>query len=297
MAGAADPSPRSPLVEVPAGSFWMGSEDPDGFPADGEGPVRQVSTRAFAIAAHAVTNADFAEFVEATAYRTDAERFGWSFVFHLLVHPRARRHVMAERVPGAPWWRAVRGATWFAPGGPGSDVARLADHPVVHVSHADALAYAGWRGARLPTEAEWERAARGGLEGAVYPWGDELTPGGEHRANIWQGRFPEDNTEADGWLGTAPVDAFAPNGWGLYGTSGNVWEWTGDLFSATYHRHDKPATRQDPRGPRYGQARVVRGGSYLCHHSYCNRYRVAARTSVTDDSSLGHTGLRVVVER
>ncbi|WP_269449815.1 formylglycine-generating enzyme family protein [Auraticoccus cholistanensis] len=296
-AGAVDPSPRSPLVDIPAGSFWMGSDSDEVFPADGEGPVRQVSTGAYAIAAHAVTNADFAEFVAATGYRTDAERFGWSFVFHLLVHPGAREHVVDAAVPGAPWWRGVRGATWSAPGGPGSDLDGLLDHPVVHVSYADAQAYVAWRGARLPTEAEWERAARGGLEQATYPWGDELTPGGQHRANIWQGVFPERNTLEDGFLGTAPVDAFEPNGYGLHNTSGNVWEWTSDLFSATYHRHDKPATRENPQGPRYGLSRVVRGGSYLCHRSYCNRYRVAARTSVTDDSSLGHTGFRVVVDR
>ncbi|RCK68661.1 formylglycine-generating enzyme family protein [Desertihabitans brevis] len=292
-----DPSPRSPLVEIPAGEFWMGSEAAEVFPADGEGPVRRVSTGAFAIAAHAVTNADFAEFVEATGHRTEAERFGWSFVFHLLVHPAAADHVMEARVPGAPWWRGVRGATWRAPRGPGSDVADVLDHPVVHLSYDDARAYARWRGGRLPTEAEWERAARGGLEGATYPWGDELTPGGEHRTNIWQGTFPTVNTEDDGYLGTAPVDAYQPNGYGLYNTSGNVWEWTSDRFSATYHRHDKPATRVDPQGPRYGVTRVVRGGSYLCHRSYCNRYRVAARTSVTDDSSLGHTGMRLVVDR
>ena len=147
---------------------------------------------------------------------------------------------------------------------------------MVHVSHADAEAFCRWAGRRLPTEAEWEYAARGGLEQARFPWGDELTPGGEHRCNIWQGTFPDENTAADGYAGTAPVTAFAPNGFGLYNVAGNVWEWTADWF--------------DERR----EARAIRGGSYLCHHSYCNRYRVAARSSNTPDSSVGNTGFRCV---
>nr|WP_204920231.1 formylglycine-generating enzyme family protein [Microlunatus panaciterrae] len=284
------------MVKIPAGEFWMGSESSDAFPADGEGPVRQVGISTFWIDKFPVTNAQFARFVAATDFRTEAERFGWSFVFAGLLGAEAAPRLIEGTVPGAPWWRGVRGATWQSPFGPGSDLAGLPDHPVVHVSWNDAVAYADWAGKRLPTEAEWEKAARGGLERASYPWGDELTPGGSHRANIWQGAFPSHNTAEDGYLGTAPVDAFPPNGYGVYGSSGNVWEWTGDWFSPTWHRHHRPETRIDPRGPRYGRARVVRGGSYLCHRSYCNRYRVAARTQTTPDSSLGHTGFRLAAD-
>nr|WP_229116205.1 formylglycine-generating enzyme family protein [Parenemella sanctibonifatiensis] len=279
------------LVSVPAGPFVMGSEAPEGFPADGEGPLRQVEVGEFRIGATAVTVAEYAAFVEATDHRTDAERYGWSFVFHHLLAPGAEEAVVEGQVPETPWWLGIRGADWRHPGGPGS--AAEPDHPVVHVSHRDASAYAAWVGGRLPTEAEWEKAARGGLEQASYPWGDELTPGGEHRANLWQGTFPSSNSGDDGWLGTAPVRSFPANGLGLYETSGNVWEWTADWFSPHWHRRDQERTRVDPTGPPRGTARVVRGGSYLCHRSYCNRYRVAARTQTEPDTTLGHTGFRV----
>jgi formylglycine-generating enzyme len=283
---------RRGMAPVPGGEFRMGGADPDAFPGDGEGPIRPVQVAPFWIDVTAVTNRQFAAFVQSTGYVTDAERFGWSYVFYALVAPAARGAVRDATVPGAPWWAAVDGAAWRSPEGPGSDTAARPSYPVVHVSWHDAAAYAAWAGKRLPTEAEWEKAARGGLDGCRFPWGDELTPRGAHRCNIWQGRFPDLNTAEDGYLGTAPVKSFRPNGYGLYNTSGNVWEWCADWWSATWHVPARPETRTSPQGPPEGEARVIRGGSYLCHASYCNRYRVAARTSNTPDSTTGHTGFR-----
>ncbi len=277
------------LVLLPGGTFLMGTDDAEGFPADGEGPVREVRLRPFRIARHAVTNDEFAAFVADTGYATEAERFGWSFVFGRFVPP-ARRGGVLGPAGSAPWWLGVEGARWSAPEGPGSTTKGRGDHPVVHVSWHDAAAYCAWAGGRLPTEAEWEYAARGGLAGRRYPWGDELTPGGKHRCNIWQGDFPARNTAADGYAATAPVGAFKPNGHGLYNMVGNVWEWCADWFGAAWHR-DGP--RADPVGPPAGEARVTRGGSYLCHRSYCNRYRVAARSANTPDSATGNMGFRI----
>ncbi|GAA2754942.1 formylglycine-generating enzyme family protein [Actinopolymorpha rutila] len=284
------------MVSLPAGEFAMGGADEDAFPDDGEGPVRQVRVSAFRLDETAVTNRQFGAFVKATGYVTEAERFGWSFVFHLFVGPGQRAHVKDASVPGAPWWLAVEGATWRTPEGPGSDVRTRPQHPVVHVSWRDAFAYARWAGKRLPTEAEWEYAARGGLARARYAWGDELTPRGRWRCNIWQGRFPRVDTAEDGHTGTAPVKSYAPNGFGLYEVAGNVWEWCADWWSTSWHAQERPETRDDPAGPPGGDTRVMRGGSYLCHASYCNRYRVAARTSNTPDSSSGNLGFRCAAD-
>jgi formylglycine-generating enzyme required for sulfatase activity len=279
------------LVALPGGTFRMGTDDPDGFPDDGEGPVREVTVAPYRISATTVTNAQFAAFVRETGFRTDAERYGWSFVFHLLVPPALRRSGTPVAGP-APWWLGIAGASWQAPEGPGSDVSRRSNHPVVHVSYDDAVAYCEWAGVRLPTEAEWEYAARGGLNQARFPWGEELTPRGQHRCNVWQGTFPTHNTEADGYLGTAPVKSFRPNAFGLYNVSGNVWEWCADRF--TVDRTTLPD--HDPIGPAEGATRVIKGGSYLCHDSYCNRYRVGARSNNTPDSSTGNMGFRVAAD-
>ena len=284
-----DTETRSRMVSLPGGTFLMGTDFAEGFPADGEGPVRPVTLRPFSIDLHPVTNHVFRQFVEATRYRTDAERFGWSFVFWLHI-PRARFSQMVEdRVQVAPWWCKVRGAKWDTPEGPGSNLLRREDHPVVHVSWSDSVAFAKWTGQRLPTEAEWEYAARGGLEQKLYPWGDKLRPNGEHRCNIWQGEFPNHDTAEDGYSGTCPVDAFPPNDFGIYSITGNTWEWCADWFSADFHRS---ADCNNPTGPPTGTSRVTKGGSFLCHKSYCNRYRVAARSQNTPDSSTSNTGFR-----
>ena len=263
------------MVHLPGGVFLMGTDYAGGFPADGEGPVRPVKVDPFWMDATAVTTSSFGNFVEATGYKTEAEQFGWSFCF--------RSEQASQHVAAVPWWGKVDGINWRHSDGP--------DHPVVHVTWNDAAAYANWAGKRLPSEAEWEFAARGGLEQKLYAWGDELTPQGEHRANIWQGTFPTDNTAEDGYVFTAPVNAFAPNGYGLFNMAGNTWEWCADWFDAAWHI---TATYENPTGPPAGAARVMRGGSFLCHESYCNRYRVAARTQNTPDSSAANIGFRCV---
>ena len=282
------------FVRLDGTQFRMGTDDRR-FPADGEGPIRDVSVDSFAISSMPVTNTEFDAFISATGHITDAERFGWSFVFKDFVTPEIERTV-SQVVQGSEWWWRVDGAYWRMPEGPGSDIANRPDHPVTHVSWTDAIAYCDWIDGRLPTEAEWEYAARGGMDQARFAWGDDLEPDGKHMCNIWQGEFPSTNTLEDGWHGTSRVGSFPPNDFGLYDVAGNVWEWCSDWFSATFHRNARRVTRDNPRGPRNGSAKVIRGGSYLCHDSYCNRYRVGARTSNTPDSSTGNLGFRVVAQ-
>ena len=288
---ATAPELRAGMAAIPGGSFTMGSDAPAGS-EDGEGPARPVEVDPFLIDVACVSNVGFSRFVQATGYETEAERIGWSYVFAAQVHPDARPGVMDGVVPDAPWWLAVEGASWRTPDGSGSSILDRADHPVVHVSWNDAVAFAAWADKRLPTEAEWERAARGGLEGRRHPWGDELVPDGVHRMNVWQGDFPHRNTGEDGFLGTAPVDSFEPNGFGLFNMAGNVWEWCSDWWSVSWHRREVRETRVNPAGPESGDARVLRGGSYLCHASYCDRYRVAARIRNFPDTSTSHIGFR-----
>ncbi len=248
------------MVGIPGGTFVMGEESALANPGDGEEPVT-VTLEPYLLDATSVTNDSFAAFVDATGYLTTAEEIGSSFVFGGLLpddFPPTRAMV------GAEWWRDVDGASWRHPEGPGSDLTARGDHPVVHVSLVDASAYADWRGVRLPTEPEWERAARAGTT-TVWPWGDDREPDGRHAMNVWQGAFPAEDHGDDGYVGTAPVTAYHPNAFGLWNMVGNVWEWTVDDFGLRF-----------AGGERTGR-RVLKGGSYLCHAAYCNRYRPAGR--------------------
>lgn len=290
--------PHHTEVAIPGGTFAMGDPFDEGYPADGETPVHQVRLKDFSIDATAVSNAAFAAFVDATGYRTESELYGTSAVFHLAVQADPA-HILGTAA-GTPWWLNVRGADWAHPAGPSSSWQDIPDHPVTQVSHTDALAYCAWAGRALPTEAQWEYAARGGLAQARYPWGNELhgtaADGSQvHRCNIWQGTFPTENTLEDGFLATAPVDSFEPNGYGLFQTSGNVWEWCADWFLPKYYKGClAQGAVEDPAGPTVGRGRVMRGGSYLCHDSYCNRYRLAARSSNSPESASGNLGFRTV---
>ncbi len=280
------------MVELGGDRFLMGSDDELAWKADGEGPVREVSVGKFHLDQTCVTNGAFAEFVEATGFKTEAEKFGWSFVFFNQLPKSKQKGAELVTVQGMQWWARVEKADWQRPGGPGTNIRKLGDHSVVHISWNDAVAFARWAGKRLPTEAEWEFAARGGLEQALYPWGNELMPDGKHRCNIWQGEFPRHDTGEDGYTSTAPAKSFRSNDFGIYNSSGNVWEWTSDWFSSTWQIHGE---RDNPQGPATGSSRVIRGGSFLCHDSYCNRYRVSARSKITPDTSTCHVGFRCAV--
>ncbi len=300
---AVDLSWTNDMVWIPGGTFWMGS---DGANPD-EQPVHQVTVDAVWMDQTEVTNEKFDHFVRATGYVTTAER---------KPDPKDFPNVPPERlVPGSLvfnpppgdvplenhylWWKWTPGANWRHPEGPGSGLRGREKYPVVHISWEDAVAYAGWRGGRLPAEAEWEHASRGGLDRKRYVWGDEQIPAGKWLANIWQGRFPNENTEADGFRGLAPVGSFPPNGYGLFDMAGNVWEWCADWYRPDYYAKS-PA--KNPPGPEIGfdpgeptaPKRVVRGGSYLCSDLYCIGYRPSARMKSSPDTGLSNTGFRCV---
>ena len=301
------------MILIPGGTFRMGSDKH--YPE--EAPVHRVSVDPFWIDRTPVTNRQFAKFIKATGHKTFCEippdpkdypgalphmLYAGSLVFS----PPKHRVDLRD---WSQWWTFLKGANWRHPYGPGSDIKRLDDHPVVHVAYADALAYAKWLGKDLPTEAEWEFAARGGLDGAEYAWGDELNPGGKQMANTWQGEFPHQNLKSDGYERTSPVTAFAPNGYGLHDMTGNTWEWTNDWFTS---KHEPDAAKaccipKNPRGggeeasydPRQPEIRiprkVIKGGSHLCAPNYCLRYRPAARHAEPIDTSTSHLGFRCVV--
>lgn len=301
------------MVRVPGGSFRMGS---DSHYAE-ERPAHSVHVDGFWIDTHTVTNAAFAAFVTATGYVTVAERPLDPAIYPEADPSLAVPGALVFRMTDGPvdtsdmrnWWHYVPGACWNHPEGPGSDLTGRENHPVVHVAFEDARAFAEWRGCTLPTEAEWEYAARGGLDGREFVWGDAFTPRGIHQANTWQGPFPWRNFEQDGWTGTAPVGQYAPNGFGLFDMAGNVWEWTADWYSS---RHEMDAVKSccvpnnprgapvevsfDPAQPRVKVPRkVVKGGSFLCAPSYCRRYRPAARQPQMIDSAMSHIGFRCVM--
>ncbi len=293
------------MVLIPGGTFWMGSETG---PADSR-PEHQVKVDAFWIDQHEVTNEQFARFVESTDYVTTAERTPSSDDFpgvsadqlvpgSLVFTPPLTKDPSLDQALS--WWQFVPGADWRHPEGPGSGIEDRTKHPVVHVSWDDAVAYCKWAGKRLPTEAEWEYASRGGLDRKEYVWGDEEQPLGRHAANIWQGRFPHDNTKEDGFVATAPVGAFPGNGYGLYDMAGNVWEWCADWYRPDYYAHSSatnplgPDSSYDPDEPG-ARKRVERGGSYLCTDAYCGSFRPARRMKTSPDTSLCHTGFRGVI--
>jgi formylglycine-generating enzyme len=306
------------MVWIPGGDFLMGTDSELGWPD--EKPAHPVRVDGFWMDAHEVTNAQFRKFVEATGYVTTAEK------------APTKEEIMSQMPPGTPepppemlvagslvftppkdpvdlndvsqWWTWTPGANWRRPEGPGSSIEGRDNHPVVHVSWFDAAAYAKWAGKQLPTEAEWEFAARGGLQGMDYCWGNDPPSGTKVLANIWEGEFPTKNTAVDGFLRTAPVESFPPNGYGLYDMAGNVWEWCADWYDRTLHQRlaeqgvavnpTGPERTMDPRQP-FAELRVQKGGSFLCHESYCLRYRPSARQGGAPDTGMSHVGFRCVM--
>jgi formylglycine-generating enzyme len=295
-AGAID---RGSMIWIPGGDFVMGSNK---FYRE-ERPARAASVDGFWIDPHPMTNAEFFEFTAATGYQTLSERapdpavypdadpeflVPGSLVFTKPAGPVDLRDYRA-------WWAYVPGANWRHPEGPASGIDNRMDHPVVHIAFEDAAAYAAWAGKELPTEAEWEFAARGGLHDATYAWGEEFAPDGQVMANTWQGRFPFENLAEDGFEGTSPVGAFPANGFGLYDMIGNVWEWTASAYALPQAANEKPSCCRAKENNNRTASRVVKGGSHLCAPNYCLRYRPAARQSQTQDTSTTHIGFRCVM--
>jgi len=289
------------LKPLAGGWFHMGTDQPL-YRQDGESPRRPVFVSPFAIAASTVSNAEFARFIAETGYVTSAERLGWSFVFSpapdsgsdtasdIASKPTDNSDTANNnRVAYAPWWCDTEAACWHAPSGQGSSIADIPDHPVTHVSYTDALHYCDWSGTSLPTEAQWEYAARGNHDDCSFPWGDTLAPNGKYVCNIWQGEFPVYNTALDGYSLTAPVNAYPANSFGLYNMIGNVWEWVADRYTNNH----SPRPVKNPTGPLNGGSFVTRGGSFLCHHTYCARYHVFSRQALTPETSCANVGFRV----
>lgn len=288
---AGEASHQDIICHIAGGASYLGT-DSALIPVDEEGPLRASKISSFYMDAYAVTVQRFAQFVSETGYQTEAERLGTSFVFAGFLPEELQHETAGQAVHAAPWWRLINGASWHKPAGPEAGLYAAADHPVTHISWHDAAAFAAWAGGRLPTEAEWEHAARAGQGDVRFPWGDKEPDDDSYQpCNIWQGRFPNDNTARDGFAGTAPVWAFEPNAYGLYQMMGNVWEWTSSPFKV---RSLKKAVKQAHHGK--AGFKIVKGGSFLCHQSYCYRYRIAARTANSPDSATAHTGFRLAYD-
>ncbi|MBS0290322.1 MAG: formylglycine-generating enzyme family protein [Proteobacteria bacterium] len=309
------PKATSSMKWIPGGEFTMGTNDP--LSMLNERPAHQVKIDGFWMDEHLVTNADFQKFVNATGYITTAEKKPDWEQLKAQLPPHTPKPDDSKLVPGSLvftppahpvplnnltlWWRWTAGANWRHPEGPKSEIKGRENHPVVHVSWEDANAYAKWIGKKLPTEAQWEFAARGGLKDKRFPWGDEFRPHGKFMANTFQGQFPHHGVAEDGYIGTSPVKAFAPNGYGLYDMVGNVWEWTNDWYRADTHANENPICH-NPTGPSnsfdpldiYTIKRVIKGGSFLCHVDYCESYRPCARRGETPDTGTSHIGFRLV---
>ena len=309
------------MVWIPGGIYDMGASDSDRMALSHEKPKHTVKVDGFYMDETEVTNAQFSRFIEATNYITTAERLvDWELIKQQLPPGTPKPHdslllpgsllfkKTKESVPNlydfSQWWRWTNGANWKQPEGKGSSIDGKDNHPVVHVSYEDAMAYCHWAGRRLPTEAEWEFAARGGKRDKIYFWGD-LTDKLSSYVNSWEGEFPVDNTQADGFEKSAPVKTYPPNGYGLYEISGNVWEWTSDWYSSQYYQYCKEnSITNNPKGPNeafnpnnpYIDERIIRGGSFLCNASYCASYRVSSRMATDPNSSLEHLGFRTVMD-
>lgn len=282
------------MVKIPAGFYTIGSTLKDGFSSDAEGPQISLYLEEFDIAATTVTNQEFQEFVAETGYQTEAERLGWSFVFHYFLSEEEKSQ--SPLVPNMQWWHAVEGACWKSPEGFDSHILNRLDHPVVHISRNDAVAYCQWAGKRLPTEAEWEVAAKGGTSFVRFPWGDAEDIPSADKANTWQGNFPLQNDLLDGYAGTAPVKAYSPNAYGCHQMIGNVWEWCAnpsDLDLAEFAK-ENPKSLWEKHQEANDNFYAIRGGSFLCHPSYCRRYRIAARNRATASSSANNMGFRCI---
>jgi sulfatase modifying factor 1 len=290
IARVPNPDTPSPISRFSAGKSWAGTSTPV-IPGDGEGVIRQARLRAFGIESHCVSVGRFARFVAETGYITDAERIGWSFVFRGLLATPEKAEIIGRHDELA-WWWAIKDACWRHPSGPEETRPEL-DHPATQISLNDAMAFARWAGGRLPSEIEWEHAARGGIEERRYPWGNKEPSDDAVFCNIWQGRFPQKNTCLDGFYGTAPVNAFSPNPVGIYNAAGNVWEWTADRYRIASLKSEAKARNAEAR--KYGE-RVLKGGSFLCHASYCWRYRIAARSGRAPDTGASHTGFRLAYD-